>query len=1166
MSAEPHQCSLCGSPLLEPGGHCPQCLFGFAEGVESSDFSSEELLNPAQLRFFGDYELESEIARGGMGVVYRARQLSLNRPVAIKMILAGQFADTDSIARFQIEAEATAKLDHPHIVPVYELGEHETQHYFTMKLVHGARPVSHWVKELESGPTRFRSIAHSVEKIACAVDYAHARGVLHRDIKPSNILVDADGEPRLTDFGLAKVASDSPTDLTMTNVVLGSPAYMSPEQARGGNELTTAADIYSLGAVLYELLTGRPPFEGATPLSVLAMLDERAPERPRLSVPSIPLDLEKICLKCLEKDPSDRYHSAVDMADDLRRFQNGDPVSVARRSKASLAWRWCLKNPVVSLLTAAVALVLVMSAFGILHQKSRTEAVNTELVKTVEFLQWREIDTALERGNRQEAIAHLAAVLRDDPTHWQAAMFATSILEQHPFPLLIGKPVNGISASALSPDGSLLATGDETGMVRITHLETGALQGGPLELEATVRTIFFHPEAPLIAVSAEAVPVVIFNIETGAKVTLDSSGELRLPDDGKSLVILHDRIVTHYGWDGSVCAAVDPGERPAGWSIDSSATRLAVWSGRRLLGWDMRSGDRLFSVELDADIGRGGLSGDGSRIALTVGTDYYQLIAMDDGTTIARHSVNDQPVSGFNLDNLALNVSGTRAIVTFTNGTSRIFDAETYHPISVAMPHDYSFRTIQFSEDRRRMLLAGSLRRVRLWDLDDTSLMCEPLIAEQPVDMLGLARNSSRLLLQCGGQSSVWQPSRQTLPRTFTSPGERYLEACGISDDGRWAFLGAWKNSHRTVVFDQQTGEQRYALPLKGAVYAHLYHPPTQRYIATSNRGHLEAWSLVDGSHLWGPIKTDPIHPALLTPDGNLVVAGCIPGMIRIFDANNGRQLRELNLRAYPRSLQLFPDGRTLLSAAEDGTVATWDILTGAELLRFKGHSDIIVASAVSGDGTMIATAAYDNTARIWDAVTGIAKSEPLSHLDELSHLAFSPDSTRLVTAARDGNARIWSTSDGAPVTGWMSHASATVTARFSPDGRRVVVRFHDGFRIWDSHTGQPISVVYHSPIDSGLAIDSPSLRDILSPDGRTVRLGVNASSVTIWDITPPPDNCPTWFPDFLEAVARLELQPDGGLTVVPMEAQLKIRRQLTSLTGWHADWARRFLEMSGHE
>jgi serine/threonine protein kinase len=275
-----------------------------------------------QHREFGDYDILSEIARGGMGVVYRARQKGLNRVVALKMILAGKLAGPDDLQRFLTEAEAAARLQHPNIVAVHEVGQVEGQYFFSMEYIEGPS----LAKRLSGGPLPGRTAARYVRIIARAVHYAHRQGILHRDLKPSNILLDAGDEPHVTDFGLAKKLGGEKGH-TATGAVMGTPSYMSPEQAAGKtHELGPCCDVYGLGAVLYELITGRPPFQSDSPLDTLVHVLDRDPVPPRLLNPKVDRDLETICLKCLEKDPRHRYASAEALGDDLERYLNGESI------------------------------------------------------------------------------------------------------------------------------------------------------------------------------------------------------------------------------------------------------------------------------------------------------------------------------------------------------------------------------------------------------------------------------------------------------------------------------------------------------------------------------------------------------------------------------------------------------------------------------------------------------------------------------------------------------------------------------------------------------------------------------------------------------------------------------------------------------------------------
>src|SRR5271166_3763026 len=300
------------------------------------------------VRYFGDYELLVEIARGGMGVVYKARQVSLNRVVALKMILGGTFATDKEVARFRAEAESAANLDHPHIVPIYEVGEHEEQQYYSMKFVEGTSLAKH----PRSDPRRE---VEGMVAVVRAVHHAHQRGVLHRDLKPSNVLVDSQGTRLVTDFGLAKRLADTDRSLTEPGQVLGTPKYMAPEQAAGRKNLTVAADVYSLGVILYERLTGQTPFTGENVVTLLRQARESEPPRPSSIRPGLDRDLETVVLKCLEKEPGQRYPSAEALADDLDRWLRGEPILARPVGQAERFWRWCQRNPVVSGLTGAVA-------------------------------------------------------------------------------------------------------------------------------------------------------------------------------------------------------------------------------------------------------------------------------------------------------------------------------------------------------------------------------------------------------------------------------------------------------------------------------------------------------------------------------------------------------------------------------------------------------------------------------------------------------------------------------------------------------------------------------------------------------------------------------------------------------------------------------------------
>jgi tetratricopeptide (TPR) repeat protein/predicted Ser/Thr protein kinase len=311
----------------------------------------------------GDYELLGEIARGGMGVVFRARQVRLNRIVAVKMMLQGTFASGRELSRFRQEAEAAANLKHSNIVAIHEVGEWEGQHFFSMDFVEG-RSLSNMLRD---GPLEAAQVARCMEKIAGAVQYAHERGILHRDLKPANVLLDANDEPHVTDFGLAKrldnpATGETHAELTLSGEVMGTPSFMPPEQAAGWRELMgPRSDVYSLGAILYQMLTGRPPFVGSEPHAILAQVINTEVIAPRLLNPGVPRDLETIALKCLEKKPARRYGSARELAEELGRFMRGEPIQARPVSKAERLWRWGRRHPAAA---AALFLTVIVAVGG----------------------------------------------------------------------------------------------------------------------------------------------------------------------------------------------------------------------------------------------------------------------------------------------------------------------------------------------------------------------------------------------------------------------------------------------------------------------------------------------------------------------------------------------------------------------------------------------------------------------------------------------------------------------------------------------------------------------------------------------------------------------------------------------------------------------------------
>src|SRR5438874_7918900 len=341
-------CAECGATVFAdaPQGICSVCLF--RTGLASEDDKAFESTVARMLKDFGDYELLEEIGRGGQGVVFRARQKSLNRTVALKVIGLGEWATKAHLKRFRLEAEAAASLDHPGIVPIHEVGERDGSCYFSMKLVEGGQ-LDEVVRHEQMS---IRRAVELIAKVSRTVHYAHEHGILHRDIKPGNILLDKTGEPHLTDFGLARLV-ESESTVTRTLEVLGTPSYMAPEQAVGNNAaLSSVTDVYGLGAVFYQLLTGHPPFTGGTTYETIKLLLDTEPRQPRLLNRKIDRDLSTICLKCLEKDPQRRYSSSLALAEDLEHWLKHEPIRARRTGIVTRGSKWVRRNPTTALLFA----------------------------------------------------------------------------------------------------------------------------------------------------------------------------------------------------------------------------------------------------------------------------------------------------------------------------------------------------------------------------------------------------------------------------------------------------------------------------------------------------------------------------------------------------------------------------------------------------------------------------------------------------------------------------------------------------------------------------------------------------------------------------------------------------------------------------------------------
>ena len=420
---EERLCAKCGLrlPVDAPQGICPRCelegALAFLPGSSepaAREGGETDCAMPLNARRFGNYELLEEIARGGMGVVYRARQVNLDRIVAVKMILAGQFAGKQFVQRFRAEAGAAAVLQHPNIVAVHDVGVEEGQHYFSMDLVEGQN-LAQLVGQRPLSPA---NAARYVKLIAQAIQYAHAQGILHRDLKPSNVLIDANDQPRITDFGLAK-RLDGESSLSMTGQVLGSPNFMPPEQASADRgKVGRSSDVYGLGAILYFLVTARAPFQAESLEAIVTQVLNTEPISPRLLNPAVPRDLETICLKCLEKEPVKRYPTAQALADELGRFLADQPIKARPLGRLARCWRWCRRKPGIASLAAGLILAVAVGFVGVLWQLRRVQQEQSIVRRNLYTADMKLTQVAWQEGNLQHAQTllreHLPKAARED--------------------------------------------------------------------------------------------------------------------------------------------------------------------------------------------------------------------------------------------------------------------------------------------------------------------------------------------------------------------------------------------------------------------------------------------------------------------------------------------------------------------------------------------------------------------------------------------------------------------------------------------------------------------------------------------------------------------------------------------------------------------------------
>jgi hypothetical protein len=658
--------------------------------------TAPEMTVPTQIRYFGDYEIIREIARGGMGVVYRARQISLNRPVALKMILAGQLAGNDDVKRFYIEAEAAANLDHPGIVPIYEIGEHHSQHFFSMGFVEGTSLAA----KVANGPLPPHQAAALLVQISEAVQYAHEKEVIHRDLKPANVLLDAQGHPKITDFGLAKkLQSDS--GLTHTGQVMGTPSYMPPEQAEG-KKVGPAADVYALGAILYCLLTGRPPFQAATPMDTLIQVVGQDPVPVRQLNATVPKDLETICLKCLEKEPMKRYLSAAACGQDLGRFLAGEPIVARPVRAAERLVKLARRKPAIAALSAALPLVAAVGFTGVLWQW-RKALDNLAVANTQRGIAQEKSREATEKAQSLERQLYFNRINLAQ-REWMAnnSFASDEILNRCPPGLrnwewsyvrrlchLENLVINGgMAALAFSPDGRRVVSSGRDNRVRMRETIRGDLVSTMTGHSMRVYAIIFSPDGRLLATGSQDTTIKLWDASSGT---------------------LLRTLEPHGSWIRSLAFSPDGSRLVSG----AGAELFTPNKTAELILWDVATGrelrrfagphDRIWGVSFRPD---------GKQLASINCESSVKLWNPETGALerrLAGHSYYIECVA-YSRDGQTLATGGRDQVAVLWNVAS----GEILHTLR---GHDDSVVSLDFSPDVKTLITADASAAIKIWDV-----------------------------------------------------------------------------------------------------------------------------------------------------------------------------------------------------------------------------------------------------------------------------------------------------------------------------------------------------------------------------------------------------------------------------------------------------------------
>jgi WD40 repeat protein len=903
-------------------------------------------LTPSRL---GDFELVRRLGEGAMGVVFEARQVSLNRSVAVKTIRAGLFAGEADLRRFRVEAEAVAQLDHPRIVPIYGVGEREDCHYFSMKLIPGGSLASRLTEYLADP----RAAARIVVEVSQAIQHAHDRGVLHRDLKPSNILLDEDGSPHVTDFGLAKRSGDD-SSLTRSGAIMGTPSYMAPEQASGLKyAVTTLTDVYGLGAVLYALLTGRPPFEADTILETIELVRGQPPVAPSRINPRVARDLETICLRCLAKDPWRRYASAAALADDLQRWLDGQPIEARPVGAVARVWMWSRRNLIVTCLLAG----LVLFAIGTSWQWWRAEGLLRQARREASS---EAIDNALSicaQGDVGRGMLRLAEALETAPADAadlrravRANLLAWSRHQTQLTNLL--RHSDRVHFVAFSPDGQTVVTASPDGTARLWDALSGVSSSTPLRHEESVIQAAFSPDGRYVITASQDRTARIWEVDGGRPrgVPLRHRGPVRsaaFSPDGHTVLTGSN--------DGTAQL----------WAVDS---QQPLGEPLRHKGWVQQVGFRP-----DGNVAITAGQGDNTvRLwGLKTGQEIGEPIPYYPGR---RHN----RAAGF----FACSADGELILTTgsWRSGQqecARVWDATSGRPAGPPLCHDGGIRSVAWASEGNVVVTGSDDRTARPWDARTGEPLCGPLRHQGQV--LAVALNPSGTVALTGSEdrtARLWKiPSGEPLGDPLHHPGQ--VLAVAFRPDGRAVLTGCDDGVARLWTLA----------------------PAGPAGILESDDDLEEALS----------------HYAR-SPDGRTVLMGHNDGTAQVRDADTMRPIGPPLRHEYAiLSVAVSPDGSRLVTGCVDGTVHVWSARTRRLIGRPLHHEGPVHSVAFSLDGRMVLTGSGDRTARLWDIAAGKPIGAPLTHNTGVVSVAFNKTGDAVLTKTEDGIVRRWDVAVEAP-------------------------------------------------------------------------------------------------------------------------------------------------------